>query len=205
MLPYVPCSELLTHTMMNNVVGSSGVGYAFNYNGRTCGGFSFATAYACTIGQIAHAPGMEEQRFSNFMLLDNGRGGTLRFGSYTSRNHFGYYTNSYINPVSRPECTYCYGDNAIPCTWSQGIRMFSNTINGEVLPKTFGLGFDVICRSETNDALAFISNVTFVNFRIKYTEPALAKCSKAHIFRPHPIAHDAIAGHHILNSKCDNC
>ncbi|CAM6005120.1 unnamed protein product, partial [Sphagnum balticum] len=42
------------------------------------------------IGQIATAPGTQVQQFSNFILVDNGRGGTLRFGSGEGGyNHIG--------------------------------------------------------------------------------------------------------------------
>lgn len=79
--PYIDCSEIETNPFANNTVGSAQIGFAFNQINSQCIAFSYAKAYACTIGQIATSPPtVVKQQFSRFMLADNGRAATLRFG-----------------------------------------------------------------------------------------------------------------------------
>ena len=42
--------------------------------------------------------------------------------------------------------------------------MLAVTVNGESMPDKFGTGFDVICKQETFDAKAFLTNVKFKNY-----------------------------------------
>jgi hypothetical protein len=44
-------------------------------------GASGLKAYACQIGQMASSPDTESIRFENFIMADNQRSVTLRFGS----------------------------------------------------------------------------------------------------------------------------
>jgi hypothetical protein len=70
---------------------------------------------------------------------------------------------------SRPKCPSCYSDTTISyCKNGYAIRMFTATISGEVFPFNKDIrGFDVICTQESFDAKAFLTNVTFENY--KYT------------------------------------
>ena len=46
--------------------------------------------------------------------------------------------------------------------------MLAVTVNGESLPNAFGSSYDVICKEETLDSKAFITNVVFENFNQRY-------------------------------------
>lgn len=83
--------------------------------------------------------------------------------------------------------------------------MLVTTINGEHYPMGFDSGFDVICKHETLDCKAFLTNVNFDFYRHKYTEPALSQCSSNIIFKPHDLASDITGSHHLWNSPCTNC
>jgi len=52
---------------------------------------------------------------------------------------------------------------------------------------------------------AFLFNVTFDNFRKTYSGAALAQCGNNFVFRPHTLAHDAVASHNLFNTVCINC
>ena len=41
--------------------------------------------------------------------------------------------------------------------------MLTVTVNGETLPDKFGTDYDVICKEETFDSKAFLTNITFEN------------------------------------------
>lgn len=71
-------------------------------------------------------------------------------------NHSAYLYNSYITAISRPNCPECYGSNATACTNAQGMRMFTASANGEVLPAKFGSGFDVVCKQPVYDSKSFL-------------------------------------------------
>ena len=55
-LPHVTCSELDNNVMANNTVGSAAIGFILNAVAGKCMGFSYAKAYACSIGQITGSP-----------------------------------------------------------------------------------------------------------------------------------------------------
>ena len=78
--------------MANNLAGSCRVGFILNKIDSDCQGFSKIAAYACEIGQIAGAPNTRSLKFSNFILADNKRGGTLKFGGVLNYlNHTGFF------------------------------------------------------------------------------------------------------------------
>lgn len=164
-------------------------------------------AYACHIGNICGAPATSDLVFSNFIMADNRRSITLKFGGLEgSSNHSGYLYNSYITALSRPNCLECYGPTATDCTDTQGIRMLTVTANGEVLPKKFGTGYDVICTQPLYDNKAFLYNVTFDSFKQVYNETNSSNiCGRNFVFRPHPLAGDSVSGHNLFNSPCVNC
>ena len=138
-------------------------------------------------------------------MLDNQRGATLKFGgSEGGSNHTGIFTNSYISAVSRPDCAECYGDNAISCTNSIGLRMLTVTNNGETLPGKFGPGFDVICTQPLYENKVYMTNVTFYNFRQSYSN-ATAACRSNFAFRSHKDAFDSTADTNLFNVACNNC
>jgi hypothetical protein len=68
--------------MANNTAGSCNIGFIFN-NIKTsdkCKAFSYIKAYACKIGQIANPMGTSKLVFQHFVLADNQRAVTLKFG-----------------------------------------------------------------------------------------------------------------------------
>ena len=69
----------------------------------------------------------------------------MRFGREADDNT-AIFRDSFITAISRPNCSECYGNNAIKCKNARGVRMLAVTVNGETLPMTFGAGFDVICK-----------------------------------------------------------
>jgi len=79
---------------------------------------------------MSHPPGTSKVIYKNMMVIDSGRGITLRFGGGAVDDSSAFVYNVYINPVSRMNCTYCYGHGAIPCSWRQGVRLLTTTVNG---------------------------------------------------------------------------
>lgn len=67
--------------------------------------------------------------FDKFMVVDSGRGVTLRFGK-EGDDRTAFLSNSYISAISRPSCTECYGTAAIDCAGNQALRMLTVTVNG---------------------------------------------------------------------------
>jgi len=94
-----------------------------------CLSFSGAKAYACTVGQISSPPNTNELIFSNFMMADNGRSVSLRYG-LEGTDRTAYLTNSYITMISRPNCIECYGSTATDCSGNHGIRLLVVTVDG---------------------------------------------------------------------------
>ena len=128
--------------------------------------------------------GLDTLIFEHFIMVDNGRGVTIKFGdSEGNTNHTAFFRFSVVNAISRPTCTYCYGANAIPCTGSIGMRMLTVTGNGESLPDKFGAGFDVICRAESFENKVFLEDVTFKNYAQTYTTAVSSTCSGNFVFR----------------------
>lgn len=139
-------------------------------------------------------------------MADNVRGITLKHGASEGGNdHTAYLYNSYVNAISRPTCDYCYGSGAIQCSGTHGMRLFTASANGEVMPAKFGHGFDVICKQPVYDSKAFLYDCTFENFRQTYTESTIAQCSGNFAFKPHSGAFDMVGGTNLFNSKCTNC
>lgn len=162
--PHIKCSELETNPFKGNTAGSCQIGFIFNNipTSDGCKAFSYINAYASQIGQICGPISTTSMIYKNFVMVDNQRGATLKFGhGEGTSNHTGILTNSYISAVSRPSCTYCYGDAAIPCSSSIGLRMLTVSANGESLPNKFGPGFDVICKQELYESKVYMTNVTF--------------------------------------------
>jgi len=57
------------------------------------------------VGQISGAPSTTSLQFYNFILADNMRGATLKFGNGEGdANHTAWMYNSYITAISRPNC-----------------------------------------------------------------------------------------------------
>lgn len=77
-LPLLPCSMM--SQLANNVAGSCSIGFILNKVEGDCMSFSGVRAYACGIGQIVNPPNTLSLSLSNFILADNGRAATLRFG-----------------------------------------------------------------------------------------------------------------------------
>jgi hypothetical protein len=130
-IAHVGCDELDINPFANNTIGSAAIGFIFNTIGKSCQGFSFIKAYACGIGQIMGPPSIKAIVLKNFVLADNGRGVSLKMGaSEGGNNHTAYFSDSYITPVSRPNCDYCYGSSAINCVNNIGVRLFTASANG---------------------------------------------------------------------------
>lgn len=83
--------------------------------------------------------------------------------------------------------------------------MLAVTINGETYPKSFNHGYDGLCKQETFDSKAFLTNVIFDSYKNTYSEAALSQCSNNVVFKTNPNAPDFVGGHHLFNSTCVNC
>lgn len=139
------------------------------------------------------------------MMADNGRGITLKLGaSEGGYDHSAYLNNSYVTAVSRPNCQECYGSAATDCSNNHGMRMFTASNNGEVMPAKFGGSFDVVCKQPVYDSRSFLENVTFDGFSQTYTGNASA-CSSNHVFRPHHGGFDMVGSVNLFTSQCTNC
>lgn len=93
--------------MANNTAGSCQIGFIFTNIAASdnCKAFSYINAYACQIGQICSPSGTTSLVFRNFILADNQRGVSLRFGiGLNLPNNTAFLSNSYITAVSRPNC-----------------------------------------------------------------------------------------------------
>jgi len=129
---HILCGQEQVNPYQKNTVGSATIGFILQKADlSSCQSFSYAYAYACSIGQINGPGGKKSLNFSNFVMADNGRGITMKLGaSEGSYNHTGFLYNSYITAVSRPNCAYCYGSSATSCSNSIGVRMFVASANG---------------------------------------------------------------------------
>jgi hypothetical protein len=205
-VPFQACGDFEANPIANNTAGSCDIGNIINTNGAQCQAFSYAKAFACNIGQICGSPGISEIRLDHFIMADNVRGITLKHGaSEGGSDHTASLFNSYVTAISRPTCDYCYGSSATICTDVHGMRLFTASANGEVMPAKFGHGFDVICKQPVYDSKAFLENCTFDNFRQSYTQSALSMCSGNFAFKPHTGAFDMVGGTNLFKSKCTNC
>ena len=200
---YNPCDDIDNSPYEDNTVGSASAGWIFQKAQSSCSAFSGAKAYGCGIGQIASSPATEGILFKNFMIADSGRAVTLRFGK-EGDDRTARFEDSWISAVSRPDCTECYEPEATDCSSNFAVRMLAVTVNGESLPDKFGTGFDVICKQETYDSKAFLSNVTFHNYKQNYSEAALANCGGNVVFKPHSGASDITGSHNLYNVVADN-
>ncbi len=127
-------------------------------------------------------------------------------GNEGTTNHTALLTNSYVSTLSRPDCDYCYGSTALRCSDNVGVRAFSASANGELMPKKFGPGYDVICKQQLYQAKAYLTNVTFDAFRQSYTStPVGSKCSKNFAFKPHAGTFSASGDHNLFDVHCTNC
>lgn len=208
-VPLSPCGVVATeyenNPFANNTAGATKIGFILNTNGQSCQTFSYAKAFGTQIGQICGSPGILTVKFSHFIMIDNGRGVTLKLGaSEGGHDHTAYLYNSYIGAVSRSSCAECYGASALSCSNTHGMRMFTASANGEVMPQKFGTGFDVICKQPVFDSKSFIYNVEFNNFRQSYSGAA-ASCSSNHAMRPHSGAFDQVGSANLFDCTCVNC
>ena len=99
------CDAFETNPIANNTAGSTGIGFIINTNGQQCQAFSYAKAFATSIGNICGSPGIQTVKFDHFIMADSGRGVTLKLGDGEGRHdHSAYLYNSYVTAVSRPNC-----------------------------------------------------------------------------------------------------
>lgn len=206
--PHIKCNELETNPFAGNTAGSCQIGFIFNNipTSDNCKAFSYINAYASQIGQICGPVGTNTLVFKNFIMVDNQRGATLKFGGPEGgSNHTGIFTNSYISAVSRPNCTQCYGSGAINCDNNIGLRLLTASSNGESLPHKFGPGFDVICKPPLYENKVYMTNVTLDNFRQSYGGVVGAACKSNFAFRGHSLAFDSTADTNLFNVACTNC
>lgn len=205
-LPYVSCDDIEEKWMYNNLAGSTEIGFIFGRMGGSCQAAADIKVYASMQCVMNHAPQTTAVKFKRMALADcYGRAFNLRFGHPDSDDSTANVDDMYINAISRPNCDYCYGDSAIPCSNQEALRLLTTTINGESLPDKSGTGYDVICRTETFDCKAFLRNIKFKNYRSSYSEAGLASCGSNYLFRPHESASDLSGSHHFWTSSCQNC
>jgi hypothetical protein len=206
--PHIQCSELETNPFAGNTAGSCQIGFIFNNipTPDNCKAFSYIKAYASEIGQICGPLSTNRLVFKNFVMVDNQRGATLKFGNGEGgSNHTGIFTNSYISAVSRPNCSQCYGNSAINCNNNIGLRLLTATGNGESLPSKFGPHFDVICKAPLYENKVYMTNVTFDGFSQSYGGGLNTVCGSNFVFRGHSIAFDSTADTNLFNVACSNC
>lgn len=136
--PQTPCSQLGKGMgFINNVAGSSHIGFLLS-GPMQCAGGEGLRAYGNRVGIITN-PAALSFVWNDLILADNGRSIGLRFGGFDNNNNNSMiWKNSYITAVSRPNCSYCYGDNATLCTNTRAVRLLANSRNTELLPKIFG-------------------------------------------------------------------
>jgi len=195
-----------TNPYADNTVGSAQIGFILNTIGQDCQAFSYAKAFACKIGQISGPMGVTTLILNHFLMVDNGRSVTLKFGDSEGRtNHTAYLYNSYISAVSRPTCAECYGPTATLCSGIHGMRMLVPSANGESTPKKFNSGFDVVCKQPVYDSKSFIVNVTFDNFRQTYPGVIASVCGSNFVMIPHSSSFDQVGSAYIDLSKCTQC
>lgn len=203
--PFNKCGEEETNPLALNTASSAKIGFILNTIEDSCQSFSYAKAFACTIGQICNPPGITTIKFDRFIMVDNGRSITLKLGGLEGQSNFtAFLHNSFISALSRPNCAECYGPTATACTGRIGMRLLTASNNGERLPSKFGPGFDVICRQPLFDSKTFIVNTTFDNFRQSYTGAAAA-CGSNFAFKPHSSGFDMVGGANLYTSNCQNC
>lgn len=133
-LPLIGCQLLEDNYFGNNTAGSCGLGYLLRGIDAPdkCQGFSYLRAYACNVGQSANPMYTTELVYQHFILVDNARGASLRFGDDEDKvEHIGRLEYSFISALSRPSCSYCYGANATPCSNFLGLQMLSVSGNGQ--------------------------------------------------------------------------
>ena len=139
-------------------------------------------------------------------MADNGRGVTLKIGSSEGNfDHTAYFSNSYVTALSRPTCPECYGSSATDCSDNIGVRLFTASANGQVMPSNFGNDFDGISKQELFDMKAFLNNVIFDGFRQSYSDELSSKCWNNYVFRPHSGASDSTGSHNFFDCSCINC
>lgn len=130
--PLLPCGLIPNNPFSNNLAGSAeGNGYLLDRGiiGDSCVGFSGVRAYACSVGQIANPPGTSQLQYSNYILADNGRSLSLRFG-LAGTDRTAIISNSYFTAVSRPNCSECYGGSSTKCNGGEAVRLLAVTVNG---------------------------------------------------------------------------
>lgn len=132
---------------INNVAGTCLVGFLFSaQKAMVCAGGELLAAYGCEVGVVTN-PLAQSFSWTNLMLADNIRAIGLRFGGYDNANNSMVWRNSWVSAVSRPNCTYCYGQNATDCTNIYAVRLLAVTKNTERLPLISGDGFQTICKA----------------------------------------------------------
>ena len=139
------------------------------------------------------------------MILDTVKGLGLRFGGYDQNNNTLSWKNSFISAVSRPTCTICYGDDATPCKNMRAVRLLTASEDTKTLPGTFGSSIQLVTKAELFDSQAFISDVTFDNYKTTYTGDLATKCQNNMLFEANPDASSSIGNHHFYNTKCTAC
>ena len=140
--------------------------------------------YGSKIGVVSN-PKVKSLIWSDLMIFDTARGIGLRFGGYDKNtNNSVTWRNSYVSAVSRPACSVCYGDSATPCKDMKALRLVSTTENTATLPGTFGDNFQSFTQAQAElfDSQAWISNVTFDNYKAAYTGDLSSKCSNNVLF-----------------------
>jgi hypothetical protein len=142
-LPHVLCSQIEEHNLTGNVAGSCNIGFAFNNIGQSCQAFSWITAFSCGVGQIAGPPNTQTLKYDQFLLSDNVRGGTLKFGGIANHlNNTAFLTNSYITAISRVNCSECHPNNL--CTNMIGFQLLTVSENGLTISDSFASNLDLI-------------------------------------------------------------
>ena len=80
-MPFHKCGDEESNPMANNTVGVAKIGFIIDHTmSDNCQSFSYAKAFATQIGQICGPGSITSVKLDHFMMVDNGRGATLKLG-----------------------------------------------------------------------------------------------------------------------------
>jgi hypothetical protein len=87
--------------------------------------------YGSQIGIIVNPFGPKALIFDKLMMADNIRSVSMKTGN-VGNNNTAIFKNSWVSALSRPSCSFCYGDspNKTPCNGNYGVRMYMVSGNG---------------------------------------------------------------------------
>lgn len=209
-IPYEPCDlEPTNTTFRSNTASGCQAGFMYLvHEAANCLQAKRVNAYNCKVGILGNPTNTSSLKYDQLTLVDNYVGLSLRHGQGPNTdNNTAYVNNSYFAGVSRPSCTYCYGNSATYCTNTTAIRLLATSqIGTPFYINQDNLNMDAV--TITNkfaplDSKTFVFGSVFVNFGQSFT--GLSDCSSVVVFRRNPDSLENIGSTYIFNSTCTNC